>query len=200
MLPTLILMLTSYIAGREAYLNNPSLNLFRSILESLRCIRVFRLLRLVKQVRPLRILAMSLQASKKELLILIALISFTSTVWGTIIFYVEILSNTFYGIGYGIWWAVVTMTTVGYGDYVPKTGWGYMIGTLCALSGVLIIALPIPVIANNFNAYYRWYTFAERINKRRMGMKNAKCSEEKRKKLPEVITNDLTHNKNNNYD
>eukprot|EP00753_Platysulcus_tardus_P004766 PLAT12675.2.p1 GENE.PLAT12675.2~~PLAT12675.2.p1 ORF type:complete len:470 (+),score=166.88 PLAT12675.2:531-1940(+) len=63
--------------------------------------------------------------------------------------------NKFISIGASFWWAIVTMTTVGYGDYSPTTIPGQLVGTLCMLSGIIILALPITVIGTNFSKVLR---------------------------------------------
>lgn len=71
------------------------------------------------------------------------------------IYYAELGSNDkFVSIPDSFWWSIITMTTVGYGDYVPVTGVGKVVGCFCAITGVLFIALPVPVIVSNFAYYY----------------------------------------------
>ena len=80
--------------------------------------------------------------------------------------------NDFNSIILGLWWALVTMTTVGYGDMVPKTYLGMFVGTLCALGGVLTVALPVPVIVSNFAMYYSHTQARAKLPKKRRRVVN----------------------------
>ena len=63
-------------------------------------------------------------------------------------------NSTIHSIPDAFWWAVVTMTTVGYGDEVPAGIAGRLVGAACALSGILTVAIPVPIIAGHFNVLY----------------------------------------------
>lgn len=128
------------------------------ILEFLSMIRILRLLKLTRHSSGLRILIYTFKASAKELVLLIFFLVLFIIVFASLIFYAERLeynpNNDFISIPNGLWWAIVTMTTVGYGDMVPKTYLGMLVGCACALMGVLTVALPVPVIVSNFTMFY----------------------------------------------
>ncbi|KAI8489582.1 Potassium voltage-gated channel sub C member 4 [Branchiostoma belcheri] len=123
-----------------------------------RLARIFRIFKLTRHFTGLKILAYTLRASARELLLLMVFLGIGVLVYGSLIYYAEQTAkhdhNKFTSIPQSFWWAVVTMTTLGYGDMVPRTFAGMIVGTLCAVTGVLVVALPVPVIVSNFNLYY----------------------------------------------
>ena len=86
-------------------------------------------------------------------------------IFSTMIFFAEFNEeDTFHSIPMGFWWSIVTMTTVGYGDTFPKSAMGYLVGSLCAVAGMLATAMPIPVIANSFHLYYTYARIRRKLN------------------------------------
>ena len=138
--------------------NNQATGLLRVV----RVCRVFRVFKLTRHSVGLKILWHTLHASMKELFILGIFMFLGVVIFASLIYYAEKLfegpyPTHFSDIPRGFWWAVVTMTTLGYGDMVPSTFAGQIVGTMCALSGLLTIALPVPVIVSNFSLYYSHY-------------------------------------------
>ena len=84
--------------------------------------------------------------------------------FATFIFYAEFnTEDIFPNIPECFWWAIITMTTVGYGDAAPVSGCGYFVGGLCALCGIVTIGLPIPIIATNFKIFYDYANLTQRM-------------------------------------
>ena len=118
--------------------------------------RVIRLLKFGKYYVGLRILIVTLRASATEMFFLVYLMVVGAVVFGVAFYYCEVWTTaTVIDMPTTIYWAFITMTTVGYGDVVPKTIQGKVIAVLCALAGALFTGLAVPVIADNFDRYYR---------------------------------------------
>ncbi|XP_078054008.1 voltage-gated potassium channel KCNC4 isoform X2 [Mustelus asterias] len=150
----------------------------RDVLGFLRVVRFVRILRIFKLTRHfvgLRVLGHTLRASTNEFLLLIIFLALGILIFATMIYYAERLGESpntespthFKNIPIGFWWAVVTMTTLGYGDMYPQTWSGMLVGALCALAGVLTIAMPVPVIVNNFGMYYSLAMAKQKLPKKR---------------------------------
>lgn len=128
-----------------------------SAVRTVRLIRVVRVLRILKLSRhsdSLQILGETLRASVSELTMLLFFIMLAMILFSSGIYYAEEGSNTmFTSIPSTFWYSLTTMKTLGYGDNIPTTTVGKIIGSFCAVSGVLTIALPVPIIVANFKFY-----------------------------------------------
>ncbi|XP_048752081.1 potassium voltage-gated channel subfamily C member 3-like [Ostrea edulis] len=139
----------------EFLVTNYELVQFYLVMKSLLVLRLFRVFRLMKLYSGLRIMIMSVRASIRDLLLLSMSFLVASLFFASFIYYAEFyVSDTFSDIFIGIWWSVITMTTVGYGDMYPKSTFGYMVGGVCAFSGMLILAMPVAILATNFSDFY----------------------------------------------
>lgn len=121
----------------------------------------------------MKVLFLTFRASMAELFLLFLGLFIAVIMYATVIYYVEMLekANNFTNIPQAIWWAIVTMTTVGYGDFYPTTVSGYFVGVLCALSGLLLLSMPIAIIASNFGTYYNGLMAREQRDKRKNFLK-----------------------------
>lgn len=130
-----------------------------SIDDVLQIFRIFKLARVLKLARHspgLQAIAYTLQHSYKELGLLVFLMGITSLIIGSLCYYIEIDADSgFTSIPTAIYYCIITMTTVGYGDISPTSGLGKLVGALCAAIGVLVLSLPIPIIAQNFENFHK---------------------------------------------
>lgn len=124
-------------------------------LRMLRVLRLFRLLRVAKAGRyfkAMRMIQNVFRSRKEELIISMALIVMILILSSSVMYYMEndIQPEAFSSIPASMWWAVATLTTVGYGDVYPVTNLGKIMGAVIAVSGVGLFALPAGLMASGF--------------------------------------------------
>lgn len=121
--------------------------------------RLARLFYLTKNVHAFQIICMTFRSSKKELNILVFLLGILICVFGFLLYAAEFFQiSKVNNIFVAIYWALITATTVGYGDYVPKSVAGHVIASACAICGVIVLALPVGIVVSKFYRYYEYYS------------------------------------------
>lgn len=112
----------------------------------LRLLRIFRILKLVRYVGEAETLVRALRSSSRKITVFLLAVSTLVIIFGSIMYLVEGASNGFTSIPKSIYWAVVTMTTVGYGDISPQTNLGQAISSVIMIVGYGIIAIPTGIV------------------------------------------------------
>ncbi|MCU0952201.1 MAG: ion transporter [Burkholderiaceae bacterium] len=112
----------------------------------LRMLRVFRILKLTAYVREFRALAGALRASRRRIAVFIVAVGMVVVLLATVMYVVEGAEHGFTSIPVSIYWAVTTLTTVGFGDITPKTDLGRAIASLMMLLGWGILAVPTGIV------------------------------------------------------
>lgn len=111
-----------------------------------RTLRLFRIFKLIRYMREARVLLAALQASRPKIIVFLVTLSGIVISMGALIYLVEGEENGFTSVPKGIYWAVITLTTVGYGDLAPSTVLGRTIATLVMIMGYSIIAVPTGIV------------------------------------------------------
>ncbi|MCB1668873.1 MAG: ion transporter [Pseudomonadales bacterium] len=112
----------------------------------LRVLRIFRVLKLARYLTESTLLMRALYLARRKILIFFSIVLVLSTIFGSLMFVVEGPGNGFTSIPKSIYWTIVTITTVGYGDITPHTVLGQLIATISMMLGYSIIAIPTGIV------------------------------------------------------
>lgn len=112
----------------------------------LRLLRVFRIFKLTAYVTEYQAIGLALRASRRKILVFLAAVMMIVLVIGTLMYVVEGPANGFTSIPTSVYWAITTMTTVGFGDITPKTDLGRLIASLMMLLGWGTLAVPTGIV------------------------------------------------------
>lgn len=137
-----------------------------AVVRAIRLVRLFRIFKNSKLSVGFRIVSRSLMRSSDALSLLLFLLMIGTVLFGALIYFAERGSfdedierwvrddgtqSPFQSIPHSFWWCIVTFTTVGYGDHFPVTGWGKLVGSVCVIVGILVLAFPVAIVGDAFS-------------------------------------------------
>lgn len=120
------------------------------VIRALRLLRIFRILKLSRYVSESKVIISALKASKTKISVFLYAVVMLVIIIGTIMYLIEGEDSGFTSIPMGIYWAIVTLTTVGYGDIAPVTPMGQLIASFVMILGYGIIAVPTGIVTSEF--------------------------------------------------
>lgn len=117
------------------------------IIRAIRLLRVYRVLKLTRHVKEANVLLIALRSGRFKITVFLSTVISVVLIMGTLMYLVEGEKNGFTSIPVSIYWAVITLTTVGYGDIVPQTILGQAMATIIMIIGYAIIAVPTGIVS-----------------------------------------------------
>lgn len=118
------------------------------VIRAIRLLRVFRILKLSRYTRAGRFLVLAMYRSREKIFIFMFFVITIVVIFGTIMYLIEGEASGFTSIPTSIYWAIVTLTTVGYGDISPATGLGQFLASIIMIMGYAIIAVPTGIVTS----------------------------------------------------
>lgn len=116
------------------------------VIRILRILRIFRVFKLVQYIKEARVLSTALRESRRKIIVFLFTVLTLVIIFGSLIYLVEGPENGYTSIPRSVYWAIVTLTTVGYGDIAPKTTVGQFLASLIMILGYAIIAVPTGIV------------------------------------------------------
>jgi len=124
----------------------PSLN-YLMVIRMLRVLRIFRILKLMRYLNEVSVLLRAIRSSSRKIFVFFIMVFTVTCIFGTIMYLIEGPQHGFTSIPKSIYWAIVTITTVGYGDIAPQTILGQGLAAMVMMTGYAIIAVPTGIIS-----------------------------------------------------
>ena len=143
---------------------------FLRVLVIIRALRVIPVLYVLSALRPARILGRALASVWRELTIVLFLMFLSACAHGFLVFITELAAfhirdGTMEEYPDGLWYGIVTVTTVGYGDHIPQSSMAQFFGATCMLTGVILMACPVPIILRAYKRECAKETAADFLSK-----------------------------------
>ena len=119
-----------------------------AVLRALRLLRIFRILKIARYIGASNRLLLALRSSRAKIAVFLLFVLILCIILGTIMYMIEGAENGFTSIPRSVYWAIVTLTTVGYGDIAPVTALGQLIASAIMILGYAIIAIPTGIVGS----------------------------------------------------
>lgn len=116
------------------------------VIRVMRVLRIFRILKLFRYMGEANLLFSALLQARRKIFVFLFSVVILITIFGALMFVIEGPENGFHNIPQSIYWAIVTITTVGYGDIAPQTPFGQFVAAIAMICGYAIIAVPTGII------------------------------------------------------